>query len=47
MKVVFYPDCIESGVYEVPDNITEEALYDWACEWVAENVSGFWKIIEE
>lgn len=47
MKVIFYPDYIESDVYEVLDNITEDALYEQACEWVANNVCGFWKVIEE
>lgn len=45
MKVQFYPDNIDSDVIEVPDDITEDELYDMACEWVADNVPGFFKIL--
>lgn len=47
MKVVFYPDGIESDVIEVPDDISEDELNDMACDWVANNVAGFWDVIEE
>lgn len=46
MKVIFYPDDVESGIYNVPDDTTEDELSDMACEWVADNVSGFWTVIE-
>ena len=46
MKIKFFPDDIESDVYDVPDNISEDELIDMACEWVANNVPGFYKIIE-
>lgn len=45
MKVKFYPDDIESDVIEIPDDTSEDELYDMACEWVADNVAGFWRII--
>lgn len=45
MRVVFYPDDIDSDVITVPDDITEDELYDMACEWVANNVPGFWKVL--
>ena len=41
MKVKFYPDEICSDIIEVPDDISEDELYDMACNWVADNVSGF------
>lgn len=47
MKVVFYPDNIESDVIELPDDISEDELNDMACDWVANNVAGFWDVIEE
>lgn len=47
MKVVFYPDNIESDVIEVPDDISEDELDDMACDWVVDNVAGFWDVIEE
>lgn len=47
MKVVFYPDDIESDVIELPDDISEDELNDIACDWVANNVAGFWDVIEE
>ena len=45
MKVQFYPNDIESDVIEVPDDTSEEELNDMACEWVADNVAGFWRIV--
>lgn len=47
MKVRFFPDDIESDIIEVPDNITEDELYDMACDWVANNVCGFWEEVKE
>ena len=47
MKVIFYPDNIESDVIEVPNDISEDELNDMACDWVADNVAGFWDVIEE
>ena len=38
---------LESDVIEVPDDISEDELYDMACDWVADNVAGFWVVIEE
>lgn len=46
MKIKFFPDDIESDVIEVPDDISEDELNDMACEWVANNVLGFYKIIK-
>lgn len=45
MKVKFFPDDIDSDVIEVPDDISEDELSDMACEWVSNNVSGFWRVI--
>lgn len=47
MKVIFYPDDIESDRIEVPDDITDDDLSDMACDWVADNVAGFWKVVED
>jgi len=47
MKVKFYPDDIESDIIEVPDDATKDELYDMACEWVANNVSGFFKKVDK
>ena len=47
MKVRFFPDDIESDIIEVPDNITEDELYDMACDWVSNNVCGFWEEVKE
>ena len=47
MKVIFYPNDIESDVIEVPDEITEDGLNDMACDWVCDNICGCWRIIEE
>ena len=46
MKVQFYPDSLESDVIEVPDDISEDELYEMACEWVCDNIPGFWRVIE-
>lgn len=46
MKIIIYPDDIESDIIAVPDDITEDELSDMACEWVADNVAGFWKVID-
>ena len=45
MRVVFFPDDIESDIITVPDDIAEDELSDMACEWVANNVPGFWKVL--
>lgn len=47
MKVKFFPDDMESDIVTVPDDITEDELSDMACEWVADNVLGFWEVIGE
>ena len=46
MRVIFYPDDIDSDIITVPDYITEEELNDMACEWVSNNVCGFWKVLD-
>lgn len=45
MRIRFYPDTFESDIIEVPDDITEEELNDMACEWVADNIPGYWRVI--
>ena len=47
MKIKFYPNDIESDVIEVPDDISEDELNDMACDWVADNVAGFWEKVQE
>lgn len=47
MRVVFYPDDWESDIIEVPDDITEDKLNEMACDWVANNIAGFWKVVDE
>ena len=47
MRVIFYPDNFESDIIEVPDDITEDELNEKACDWVADNVAGFWKAVDE
>ncbi len=47
MKVIFFPDDIDSDTTTVSDDITEEELSDMACEWVSNNVCGFWEVVEE
>ena len=47
MRVKFYPDDIESDIIEVPDDITEDELYDMACKWVSDNVPGFFKKVDK
>lgn len=47
MRVQFYPDYIDSDVITVPDDISEDELSDMACEWVANNVPGFWRVLDE
>ena len=47
MKVVFYPNDIDSDIIEVPDDITIDELDEMACDWVADNVAGFWKVVEK
>ncbi len=45
MRIVIYPDSISSDIIEVDDDITEEELNDIACEWVANNVVGYWEVV--
>ena len=47
MRVIFYPDDFESDIIEVPDGITEDELNEMACDWVANNIAGFWKVVDE
>lgn len=47
MRVVFYPDDWESDIIEVPDDITEDELDEMACDWVANNITGFWKVVDK
>lgn len=47
MKVVFYTDYFESDIIEVPDDITKDDLDEMACEWVADNITGFWDVVDE
>lgn len=47
MKVIFYPDYMESDVYEVPDDTSEEDLNEMAYDWINNNVGGLWKAVEE
>ena len=47
MRVRFYPDDFESDTIEVPDDITEDELNKMACDWVANNIAGFWKVVDE
>lgn len=47
MRVRFYPDDFESDIIEVPDDITEEELNEMACDWVANNIAGFWNVVDE
>ena len=47
MKVVFFPNDIESDVIEVPDDITRDELNDMACDWVCDNVAGYWRVVSE
>lgn len=47
MKIKFFPNDIESDVIEVPDDISEDELNDMACDWVADNVAGFWEEVQE
>lgn len=47
MRVMFYPNDIESDIIEVPDDITCDELDEMACDWVADNVAGFWKVVDE
>lgn len=47
MRVVFYTDYFESDIIEVPDDITKDDLDEMACEWVADNITGFWDVVDE
>jgi len=48
MKVVFYiASADESDEYEFPDDTSEVDLQEAADQWVADNVSGYYEIIED
>lgn len=47
MRVRFYPDDFESDIIEVPDDITDDELNEMACDWVANNIAGFWNVVDE
>ena len=47
MRVRFYPDDFESDIIEVPDDITDDELNEIACDWVANNIAGFWNVVDE
>jgi len=48
MKVIFYTiGADDSDIYEFPDNTTEQELSDAANKWVADNVAGYYEIVDE
>lgn len=47
MRVVFYTDYFESDIIEVPDDITKYDLDEMACEWVDDNITVFWDVVDE
>lgn len=48
MKVVFYIAYTdESDEYEFPDNTPEDELIEAANQWVCDNVSGYYEIIDD
>lgn len=47
MRIRFYPDDFESDIIEVSDDITEDELNEMACDWVANNIAGFWNVVDE
>lgn len=48
MKVVFYiASADESDEYEFPDNTSEIELQDAADQWVADNVRGYYEVLDE
>ena len=47
MKVMFYCNREESDVYDYPDYITHGELMDDAAEWVADNVPGYYMMVNE
>ena len=47
MKVVFFCSRDESDVYDFPDDTSEEDLSDAAADWLVDNVSAGYEIIEE
>ncbi len=47
MKVVFGCSREESDVYDYPDGTSERKLLRDAADWVADNVEGFYEIIDE
>lgn len=46
MRVRFYPDDFKSDIIEVPDDITDDELNEMACDWVADNIAGFYEVVE-
>lgn len=46
-KVVFYVSQDESDVYEYPDDATDIEIESDAYEWMANNVSVYFDVIEE
>jgi hypothetical protein len=48
MKVVFYIATVdESDEYEFPDDTSEIELQDAADQWVCDNVSAYYEIIDD
>lgn len=47
MKVVFNCCAEISDVYEVPDDTDASELFAMACDWVADNVGGYYTVIED
>lgn len=47
MKVRFF--CYEdmSEVYEVDEGLSDSDLSDMACDWVADNVAGYYEVIDD
>ena len=47
MKVIFYCNADISDEYDFPDGISESELSDAANDWVADNVRGYYDIVDE
>ena len=47
MKVRFYVDYDKSDVYEFEDDLTEDELLEEAADWVDNNASFGWEIVDE
>ena len=43
MKVYVEPNCFNSDIFEVEDDITEEEANEIACQWVCDNIAGILK----